>query len=196
MVEYWKGDVDQLEHWFLLADDPDFAAVLKRVKPDLNETASIYVRLKDQREIILREGGEAFQLQRTGQLNELGEEVLLLRPTLSPLTITDEAIAVRRSVNERGKAFLRDFAEGKVKVYLGPTEPFPDVVHAYLQKPEDEQRQWIDVEATAQEWNEFIEALLSMPEDDRNFVWSLYVMRPHKDVVDRRHRHGPARGKA
>jgi hypothetical protein len=196
MAEYWKGDFEKVQVWFLLAEDPDLATVLKRAKPDLDEAASVYVRMKDQKEVVLIEGGQAFEIQRTGQDNELGEEILVLSQAAPPIEISDDLIAERRRVNVIGKEFLRSAAEGKMKFYAGPTAPFPEVVDRYLQKPLDEQRQWIAVEATTEEWNEFINALRAMPEDDQNFVWSLYVLRPHKDVVDRRHPNKPPRGAA
>jgi hypothetical protein len=197
MVDHWRGSISELRTWYLVAEDPDLTTALKLARSELDETASVYVFMNDEREFVLVEGGQSFEIQRTGQRNELGEEILVLNEATAPVAITDDLIAERRRVHKSGPEFMREAAARRVVVSPGIRgDVIPEVVQKYLEKSVDVQRQWIALEATTDEWNEFFEAMQAMPEPEQSFIWTFYVMRPHSEVVYRRHPKRPPRGAA
>lgn len=193
----WTGTFSEVQHWYLLAEDPELTAVLKRSQSELDDTASVYVRMKDSREFLLIEGGRTFAIQRTDQKTELGQDIVALVDAAAPVGIHDDLIAERRRVHSFGKEMLQAVAEGRVLQVRGIRgSVIPETVQNYLDKPVEEQRKWIELEATTEEWNLFLEAIKEMPEPEQTVIWSLYVMRLHSDVVDSRHPSRAPRGTA
>lgn len=180
-----------------LALAPDLAKAFARDHEALSTKSAVHAVMRDGREYVVVEGGEAFVVERTGLRDEIGAEVIVFKSAELPVLVTDNQIAEQRRLFERFGEVAKAAQEGRLRTVAGLRMSLvPEIVQSYLNKPPDEQRQWIEFDATAAEWDAFIEALRSIPEPEQSFIWSFYVMHPHADVVSRRHPSRPPRGSA
>ena len=180
-----------------LALAPDVAKAFAKNHAALSTTPAVHAVMRDEREYVVLQGGEAFEVERTGLRDEIGEEVIVFKRAELPVLVTDEQIAEQRRLFERLGDVARAAQEGRLMTMAEfRLSLVPQLVQSYLNKPPDVQRQWIEFDATAAEWDAFIEALRSVPEPEQSFIWSFYVIHPHADVVSRRHPSRPPRGSA
>lgn len=180
-----------------LALAPDLAKAFAKDHAAISTKPAVHAVMSDQREYIVLEGGEAFEVVRTGLRDEIGEEVIVFTSANLPVPVTDDQIAEQRRRFERLADIAKAAQEGRLQIVTELRMSLvPEVVQSYLDKPRDVQRQWIELDATAAEWDAFIEALRSIPEPEQSFIWSFYVMHPHADVVSRRHPSRRPRGTA
>lgn len=183
--------------YWCLAKSADVAKALQRARPEVDSLSAVHLILKDDREFVVREGGETLEIERTGQHDQFGVELLVFKPGTSPFLPTDEQITEQRRLFYRVQNIEKAMAEGRVQVMSGlDLSNLPDAVSSYLDKSPEEQHQWIALDASTDEWNQFMTALESLPEPQQSMIFSLYLLGPHRDVLDRRHPSRTPRGSA